>query len=233
LFVVIGFVFSNAFTLMTNVSAWSGLWQRSSIAGAATGVALNTGDPTLWPRWLMVFGLALTTTAAYAVVDAGLFARKEPDAYRRWVSAFALRLYSAGIVWFAAAGSWYVFGTWAAEVRHLMFGGLAALTVLTAIVPALPWLAILAQRAHITPVPALVTGLLQVVVLAVNATSRQIVQNTELRRFLDVTVERLNIQWSPLVLFLLLFVAGLILVGWMIAQAVEAGRQPVAAPHKR
>jgi hypothetical protein len=233
LFVVMSFVFSSAFTLMTNLPAWSGLWQRHGIAGAATGTALNLGDPTLWPRWLMVFGLALMTTAAYAVVDAGLFARRESDAYRRWVSGFALRLYSVGVVWFAATGSWYVFGTWVAEVRHLMFGGLGVLTVLTAIAPALPWLAILAQRTHITAMLALVTGLLQVGVLALNATSRQIVQNEELRRFLDVTVAPLNIQWSPLVLFLLLFVAGLVLVGWMVAQAVEAGRQPVAAAHKR
>lgn len=232
LFIIIGFIFSNAFTLMTNIAAWPGIWQQSSVAGAPTGIALNTGDPTLWPRWLMVFGLALMTTAAYAVVDAGLFAGKETDAYRRWVSGFALRLYSLGVVWFAVTASWYVFGTWGADVRTMMFGGgLIGLTGLTAVAPALPWLAILAQRANVTPALALATGLLQVVVLALNAISRQVVQNAELRRFLDVTAERVNMQWSPLVLFLLLFVAGLVVVGWMVAQAVHASQRPVAARH--
>lgn len=230
LFIVIGFVFSNAFTLMTNLAAWPGIWQQTSVAGAPSGLALNSGDPTLWPRWVMVLGLAFMTTAAYAVVDAGLFARRERDAYRRWVSGFALRLYSLGVVWFAVTASWYVFGTWGADVRTLMFGGgLLILAGLTAVSPALPWLAILAQRAGVTPALALVTGLLQVVVLALNAISRQVVQNAELRRFLDVTAERLNIQWSPLVLFLILFVAGLGVVAWMVMQAVHANRQPAAA----
>ena len=230
LFIVIGFVFSNAFTLMTNLSQWPGLWEHSSVAGAPTGIALNTGDPTLWPRWLMVFGLALMTTGAYAVVDAGLFARRETDAYRRWVSGFALRLYSLGVIWFAVTASWYVFGTWGADVRTMMFGGgLIGLTGLTAAAPALPWLVILAQRAGVTPVLALATGLLQVVVLALNATSRQVVQNAELRRFLDVTAERLNMQWSPMIVFMVLFVAGLGVVAWMVGKAVHASREPVTA----
>jgi hypothetical protein len=230
LFIAVGFVFSNAFTLMTNVPAWAGLWQRSSVAGAPVGTALNVGDPTLWPRWAMVFGLALMTTATYAVVDAGLFARRETEAYRRWATGFALKLYSAGIVWFAAMGSWYVFGTLGADVRQLLSGrGLVVLTALTALGPALPWLAIAAARRGITPVRALTAGFLQVVVLALNATSRQIVQNAELRRVLDVTAERLNVQWSPLILFLMLFAGGLVLVGWMIAKAVEATQQPATA----
>jgi hypothetical protein len=227
LFIAISFVFSNAFTLMTNIPAWAGLWQRSSIAGAPVGTALNTGDPTLWPRWAMVFGLALMTTAVYAVVDAGLFARRETEAYRRWVPGFALRLHSIGAAWFAIMGAWYAFGTLGADVRQLMLGGgLVALTALTALSPALPWLAIAAARRGVTPARVLVAGLLQVVVLALNAASRQVVQNAELRRALDVTAERLNIQWSPLILFLVLFVAGLIVVGWMIGKAMEATRQP-------
>jgi hypothetical protein len=230
LFVVIGFIFTNAFSLMTNPAAWEALWRRGSVAGAPTGLALNLGDATLWPRWLMVFGLALMTTAAYAVVDAGLFAHREPEAYRRWASGFALRLYALGIAWYAATASWYVFGTWGPDVREMMFGGgLVILTVLTAVAPALPWLAIAAQRAGATSALAIVTGLLQVVVLALNAISRQVVQNAELRRVLDVTAERLQIQWSPLVLFLLLFVAGLGVVAWMVIKALEASRQPAPA----
>jgi len=232
LFVVIGFIFTNVFSLMTNPRAWEGLWTRSSVAGAPTGMALNVGDATLWPRWLMVFGLALMTTAAYAVVDAGLFARRDPEAYRRWVSGFALRLYALGMAWYAATASWYVFGTWGPDVRASMFaGGMAVLTVLTAAAPALPALAMLAQRAGTTPALAIGTGLLQVVVLALNAISRQVVQNAELRRVLDVTAERLQIQWSPLVLFVLLFAAGVAVVVWMVLKALEASRQP--APSRR
>ncbi len=67
---VIGFLFANNFSLMTNVAQWQTLFARTAVAGAPTGLALNIGDPTLFPRWLMMFGIALTTTAAYLVFDA-------------------------------------------------------------------------------------------------------------------------------------------------------------------
>lgn len=229
LFVAISFIFSNAFSLMTNVRAWPALWEKTSVAGAPLGIALNTGDPTLWPRWLMMLGLALTTTAAYAVVDADVFAFRESTAYRRWISGFALRLYSLGIVWYGLAGSWYVFGTWPVDLQQMMLGGsLIALTAVTALSPGLPWLLILAQRHGMTRALAMATALAQAGVVGLNAISRQVVQNAELRRFLDVTTEPVNLQASPLIVFLLLFVAGLVVVGWMVRKAFVAARQPVA-----
>jgi hypothetical protein len=217
IFVVIGFTFSSAFSLMTNLAAWPALWRATAVGGAVWGTATNVGDPTLLPRWLMVIGLALTTTAAYVTVDAGLLARGGRESYRRWAPAFALRLYTFGIVWFAAAGSWYVFGTWQGDVRQFMFAlPLLILTALTAVAPGLPWLLILAQRRGATPALAALTGAAQVGVLAANGISRQVVQNAELRRFLDVTSETVRMQWSPLLVFLILFVAGLAVVAWMV-----------------
>lgn len=229
LFIAIGFIFANAFSLMTNLHAWPGIWKATSIGGAPLGVALNTSDPTLVPRWLMMFGLAITTTAAYSAVDAGLFARREDEGYRRWAASFSLKLYSAGALWFAAFGSWYVFGTWQAGVRSMMFSGpLAALTFATAAGPGLP-LALLAWahlKKSLTGRLALAVGLAQLGVLALNATSRQVVQNAELRPYLDVAAEQVKTQWSPLVVFLGLFVAGLAAIAWMVSKMVAASRKP-------
>lgn len=227
LFVVVGFIFANGFSLMTNVGAWPSLWQGTSVDGAPLGIALNTADPTLWPRWLLMFGLALTTTAAYVTVDTGFFAGGETSDYRQWAANFALKLYTVGMAWFAAAGAWYVFGAWPAANRDLMLGWpLAVLTILTAAAPGLPWLLILAQRRGVTRTLALLTGLAQLAVLALNAVSRQVVQNAELGRFLDVGGEPVNVQWSPLAVFLVLFVAGLGVVFWMVSKVVEASRVP-------
>ncbi|MFN4219030.1 MAG: hypothetical protein ACK4HB_07110, partial [Candidatus Bipolaricaulia bacterium] len=254
LFIVIGFLFSNGFSLMTNLRAWSQIWQSTSVAGAPLGTALNLSDPTLLPRWLMMFGLALTTVAAYTVFDAGVFARRESAEYRRWAGSFALQLYTIGLIWFAAMGSWYVFGAWPTDVRDQMFSSpLIILTVLTALGPGLPWLLILWQRrdealtppyGHPSPVGdygrgaggegqprraqtlAIVTGLAQFGVLAINAISRQLVQNIELSKFLDVTAEPVNLQLSPLIVFLILFVAGLGVVAWMLEKVLRAERQP-------
>jgi hypothetical protein len=231
-FIVIGFLFANGFSLMANVSRWGELWLNSSTAGAALGTALNVGDPSLWPRWLLMFGLALTTTAAWLRFDAAWFAAAESDQYKRWAAAFALKLGALGAAWFAAAGSWYVFGTWSAEVRETMFGsGLIVLTLTTAVAPAIPFLLILATRNRpAARGTAALIALAQFAVLGVNAVSRQVVQNLELYPYLDVAAQPTDVQWSPLIAFLIVFVAGLGVVAWMIAQ-VAPTREAATGVH--
>ncbi|MBN2475702.1 MAG: hypothetical protein JXB62_13905 [Pirellulales bacterium] len=224
LFILIGFLFANGWSLMTNVGAWSRLWENHSVGGATLGTALNVADRTFWPRWLLMFGLALMTTAAWLVVDAAWFARKENETYRQWASSFAWKLHTAGAIWFAAAGSWYVFGAWQAGLRASMSTGwLHVLMIATALAPGLPWILMaLGRKQAPRRATALGIALAQLGVLAVNATSRQVVQNLELKAYLDVAAIREEVQVSPLILFLAVFVAGLGVIGWVIAQAVKA-----------
>jgi hypothetical protein len=229
LFIVMGFIFANSMSLMTNVGAWPELWKSTGVAGAPMGTALNTGDPSLWPRWLMMFGLALTTTGAYIAVDAGFFAGGESEDYRRRATGLALAIYTVGVVWFAVTGSWYVFGTWPMETRRMMLDmPLAILTALTALGPGLPWLLIALSRRGLKKPLALTIGIAQFGVLALNAISRQILQNIELGRFMDATAEKVNMQWSPLVLFLLFFVVGLGVIVWMLSRVVASERKAAA-----
>jgi hypothetical protein len=228
LLLAIGFTFANGLSLTTNVKDWPALWNGHSVAGAALGTALNVADATLWPRWLMMFGLALGTTAAWTIVDAAWFARGEDETYRRWAQRFALTLYSVAIAWFAIAGSWYVFFTWQPDVRGTMFGWpLLILTALTALSPGLPWLLIRVigrGGALVDRRLATLVGLAQFGVLALNAISRQTVQNLELslHASFDPSAQAEHVQWSPLCAFLGLFLVGAGLVVWMVAQAIKA-----------
>ena len=126
---------------MDHVERWPELWKDHSMAGAALGTALNVGDPTLMPRWLLMFGLALGTTAVWVLVDAFFLAGKTTDeAYRQWALGFARNLYTYGMIWAAVAGTWYVFRTWEPDLRDKMFAWpLVVLTVVTAVAPGLPW----------------------------------------------------------------------------------------------
>ncbi len=224
-FIAIGFIFANNFSLMTNLGMWATLWQATNVAGAPLGTALNVFDPTLLPRWLMMFGLALTTLAAYVVVDMALFAGKESADYKGWAPRFATKIYTLGMVWFAIAGSLYIFIAMRADIRAMLLTQpMMILTILTAISPGLVWLLIIAQRNGIAPRLAVLTGLAQLGVIALNAVSRQIVQNAELAKYLDVSAEPVHLQLSPLVVFLVLFVAGLAVVAWMVMQVVKASR---------
>jgi hypothetical protein len=55
-------------------------------------------------------------------------------------------------------------------------------------------------------------------VLGANALSRQIVQNINLMPYLNVADQPVDVQWGPLVMFLIAFVIGLGVIGWMMAQ---------------
>jgi hypothetical protein len=226
LFIAIGFIFANALTLMTRVGAWQDLWLKHSVDGAALGTAWNLGDPSLGPRWLLVFGLALGTTAAWTVFDAAWFAGQESDDYRRWAVRLARWLYVGAALWLGIAGSCYILFGWSADIRQAMFSGpLVVLTGVTAVAPLVPavWLWLRREELPSRGGAALV-ALLQFLVLGVNAASRQVVQNLELKPYLDVAAQPTNVQWSAVVVFLLLFVAGLGVVAWMVAQVAGASQ---------
>jgi len=228
LFILIGFFFANGFNLMAHVDRWPELWLNHQTAGAALGTAMDHGHPALLPRWLLMFGLALGTTAVWVLVDTVFFFPSASEEHKTWAWSFAKKLYTAGMIWAAAAGTWYVFGAWTAELRRAMFSGTpAVLTVLTALATGLPWLMMVMEKRH----PAkrlLVAGiaLAQVGVLAVNAISRQVVQNINLREYFDVLGQKAELQLGPLVMFLIVFVLGLCVLAWMIHQAVKAHCNP-------
>jgi hypothetical protein len=221
-FIVIGFLFVNGLSLMDHPGRWHGLWLAHSEAGSALGTGLNVCDPTLWPRWLLMFGMALGTTAVWLLVDAYLLQGDAADeAYRRWAWSFAGKLYTVAMIWFAASGSWYVFGTWSDELRSRMFEWpLLPLTALTAVAMGLPWMLIVAGRNFLQPrMLAALVVVCQFGVLGINAISRQTVQNVNLKLVsFDVMAQAENVQWGPLVMFLVVFVLGLGVIGWMLAQ---------------
>ena len=57
--------------------------------------------------------------------------------------------------------------------------------------------------------------------LGINAVSRQVVQNVDLKGYLDVLGQHEAVKWGPLVMFLVVFVIGLAVVAWMISQIVK------------
>ncbi len=154
----------------------------------------------------------------------------ETPEYKRWAIRLALILSTIGNLWVAGMGSWYFFGALtpgvrAAQLQMPMLG----LTLLTAAGTGLPWfLILLAQRGLKTRLTLLI-GLAQLGALALHATSRQIVQNLELAPYLQVGAEPVNLQLSPMLLFLVLFIGGVGVVAWMVVQVVRAVRQPAAS----
>jgi hypothetical protein len=223
LFLVIGFLFANGLSLLTDVAGWTALADRTDVAGAVSGTAFDPGNRLLWPRWLLTFALALGTTAAWTLIDAAWLAGGESPQYKRWAGRLALWLVTAGLLLFAAAGSWYAFAAWSPEVRSAMFSfPRLPLTLLTAASPGLVWLLVCLNRnREVSRSVAAAVGLAQLIVLTLNACGRQAVQNLELAPYLPVATFPTAPQWGPMALFLVSFAVALAVVAWMLAQAIR------------
>jgi len=230
-FIGIGFVFANGLSLMNNVAGWPEIWRNTSISGAALGTALNIGDRTLWPRWLMMFGLALTTVAAYTAFETAYSGHREGEGYVRWAGSFALKLCAVGVVWYGITALWYMLGTWPHQTLEAMFAmPRVPLTVLTGAGPVLVLLLLWLQRRGATRRVALATGFAQFGVVGLNAISRQLVQNLELAPYLNLMDEPVHTQWSSLIPFLVFFLVGVGVLVWMVMQAVAVNRREATAP---
>jgi hypothetical protein len=223
-FIAIGFLFANGLSLMDHVDRWGEILDKHNVANAALGTGLNVGDPTFWPRWLLMFGLAIGTTAVWILVDTAFFHTGATEDYKRWAWRFAKILYTVSMIWVAAVGSHYVFAAWSEELRKTMFAWpLIVLTVLTGMATGLPWIMIVTEKLCPAKRP-LVAGifLAQVGVLAINAVSRQVVQNINIGATFDVFSQKIDVQWGPMAMFLVLFVLGLGVLAWMIAQVIKS-----------
>lgn len=226
LFIAIGMLLVNGFTTMDHVDRWPEMWTAHGIAGATFGTASSFDAPAYLPRWMLMFGLAIETVGVWLVFDAAWFGRKETQAYRDWAPKAGLILTFIGAIWFAGFSSWYTFGTWPKAAFDTMFsGGLLFLTLLTGLMPGVPvaMLFFLRERAKLRSW-ATFLFLAQFGVLGMNAIGRQVLQNLMTGHF-DIWNLPLAVQWSPLIVFLVSFVVGLLVIIWMVAQVVKASHR--------
>jgi hypothetical protein len=98
------------------------------------------------------------------------------------------------------------------------------LTVVTAVAPGAVWALLWLGRNHSGPLSprfATLLGLAQFGVLGINAASRQVVQHLEIGPYYNLLNQPTATQWSPLLIFLAVFILGLGLVAWMIWQVAK------------
>jgi hypothetical protein len=231
LFIAMGYLYTAGFSLMIDVGAWPALYESTSVGGAPLGIAMH-GGMYAGVRFMMAFGLSFIVLASYLFLDAKALAGRESAEYRGWASGAARNVAILGLLVFAIGGFPYIFVATPDAVRsaimappHLLFAVLAmALPVVAAA------LVVLGARAG--QGLAWLAALVMFLAVGANAIVRQVVQNLRLAEFVDVAAEPVNTQLSPLILFLLLFVAGLGVVAWMVAKVVQVNRRETAQDGK-
>jgi len=224
MFLVIGFFFSNAFSLMNDIQRWPVLWERTVVAGAVTGLTLNIGDPSFWPRWLFVFSLAVQTTATWMVLDAGLFGRGLGGDYQRRVLRAAAPIYTlgtAGLFLFSLwhlqtlEKSWDKLLTWPSVV------GTGGAFLLPVILSGMLW-SLRGNSNSLKKTTAILVALGHLLVLVLNSFVRITADLASLSApQYEFWNRPVRIQWSPILLFAVTLILGIAVVIWMIVQVLK------------
>lgn len=223
--IIAGFIarlLSTNMTLMLRPEAW-----RSMYSSSAAGVFLPTGDPTTEPRWLLMLAGGLFVGGLWMVYLAArsTFTAEE----KRFLAGVGGKIAGIfGLLYLAA-------GIWAAGVQpeavksglatHALYHyfGLAGYGWL-ALVPVAVLIAAFAGFARRAPAWLAWMGVVLVLLIEIVFTVyRDAVRDlTLLSKGFDVWDRAVVTNWSVVGLFLILFVAGLGVVGWLISVVARA-----------
>ncbi len=216
---------STNMTLMLRPEAW-----RAMYSASAMGAYLPTGDPTLEPRWLLMMAGGLVIGGLWLVYLAGrsTFTAEE----KKYVAGLGGKVAAGfGLVYLAA-------GLWAANVQpdavkaglagHALypaykFAGFAgygwiALVVVAILVGAIAGFGKI-SAGWLSWAGVLTAVLLEIMLTVYRDGVRDV---TLLSKGYDVWDRVVVTNWSVVGLFLVLFVAGLGVVGWLVSVVARA-----------
>jgi hypothetical protein len=217
---LIALIYSSNMTLMIRPQAWVEMFRSNPL-----GLRLNTGDRTLWPRWLfMIAGGVCTGGAGLMVLALRSTLSAETTA---WLRRWAIRLMAGGVVAQAILGCWVLAAqpapVRAALIKHV--GYMACLVLWLAMAVALVVLALRARRAIETADWrwAAVLGGLAFLLTAVVTVVRGGLRDLTLLSFgLNVWDRRVESNWWVTSAFLVLFVGGLAVIAWLVTVVARA-----------
>ncbi|MDX2033983.1 MAG: hypothetical protein SF339_25135 [Blastocatellia bacterium] len=218
----IGRIYSTNMTLMIRPEVWLEMYRT---AGGAHGATMPTGDPTVLPRWLFMMIGSIGFGGIFAALLGARSSLSAPmkQTMRRWGGGLG----AASMLAQLALGFW----VWNAQppivresmlnaplYRHslivwLAVSGLFAIgsgaTMLTAV-----------SRSSFWPAATSAMGILSI---AAAVTARDGIRDmTLLAKGFDVWAQPVVSNWSVVILFLILFAAGLAVIGWMMTVAAQA-----------
>ncbi|MBX9601596.1 MAG: hypothetical protein K2X35_11340 [Bryobacteraceae bacterium] len=209
-------------TLMLRPEAWAAMYERSAV-----GAHLPSGDPTMMPRFFFMLAGGLMTGGVWMLYLSGrsVFAKE----MKGYLSALGGRI--AAVAAIAAIGlAFLVVSRQPDAVRS----GLANHTLYS--ISGYAWLAlallILAAAAmaglgrHQSAFTTLGAPLLTVLAMIAMTLYRDGIRDLSLlQKGFDVWQRTEVSNWSVIGLFLLLFVAGLGVIGWLISVVAKAAKQ--------
>jgi phage shock protein PspC (stress-responsive transcriptional regulator) len=213
---------------MVHVNEWHNIWKSNNVGGAVTGLYLYSNFKHTLSRWLMMFSLSFTTIAIYLLIDTVFFLQNGDNKFKEWINKLSLKLYAFGTLGYWVIGAWYLFGATLPLLKpETISKNLYLLMGITALSPIIPLILILQKHQNITKSNTILIAAMQLIVIALNAISRQVIQNLQLLPFLDVTKEKVSPQINIMLIFLITFVTGIGIIVYMIKQIINVKGEQV------
>ena len=223
----VAFVYSNNFTLMLAPERWLDLYHSN-----ASGWNLNWLEPSLLPRYLH-FVLGALAVSGLGLLVMGL--RQREDGYRQWLIAQGSSLFTGTTLLNFGVGFWFLVKL-PGPVRLAFVGGNGLATALLGVGMLLPLAAVahlIMAKAHKSPTRQLAIGIsCGLLTVAAMVIMRDVLRNLALAPHFSPNQLPVAPQWSIILLFVFLFLAGLATLYYMLRKVAIATRMQVAAAQK-
>ncbi len=210
LLLVVSFFFTTNMTLMLRPGDW-GAWFSD-----ASGTLL-LGDSTLWPRWLHFVIASLAVGGLTRALLAQRQLAKKPE--MRAVVDYGMNIFSYATVIQIFIGLWFLIALPRPILLLFMGDSLYATILLLLGVVLAVGVLVTGFRKRVWPTVSMLALLVAVMALMRDAVRGGYLPDFSLADLPQVT------QYSPMILFLVTFVGGLVVLGWMLKQAAAAVRE--------
>jgi hypothetical protein len=205
LVLIIGFIYTNNLTLSQVPAHWAQKYFSST-----AGWDLNLSEPTLLPRYLHFMTAAVAVSGLYLVLIAWTKWKQDQE-YARAIFQLGGKAFLYATMAQFVIGFWFLFSL--PKALRMVFMGADPLTtslLCFGIVGALVSIFLMSaalKKGNIRLAALGVTGITALVVLAMSV-MRELLRMAYLKPYYNPRQFAVQTQWSPFLLFLALFVAG-------------------------
>ena len=208
---LIGFVYSNNLTLSQTPARWGGKYFANP-----AGWNLNLSEPTLIPRFLH-FMVAAVAMGGLLLVFMALANRKQDAEYARQLLQFGGKAFMYATMAQILVGVWFLVSL-PRDLRMLFMGDNSLATILLLVgvaggIGAIFLMSDALRKENIRVAAYWVPGMMGVVILSMSV-MRDILRDAYLKPYFHPEQFAAKTQWAVLPLFLVLFLAGVVL--WFV-----------------
>lgn len=206
LLLAVGFIFSNNMTMMISPASWSRWFTTPG------GTLLNLADPTLMPRYLHIITGSLAVGGLFTALYAKTVLQSDPEVSEAG-QKLGMQLFSWLTLLQLGLGSWFLLALPKQTMLRFMGGGTIATGLLAVGILLSAATLVTGFKRQVLPTLWLTLPLVYVM-----SFMRDVVRGNFLAPYFDPTTVPVQLQWSPLVLFIVTLVLGLAVIVWMLMQ---------------